>query len=296
MKTSRCGFTLIEILIVISIIALLAAILFPVFGRARENARRASCQSNLKQLALAFAQYTQDYDETTLPVYVQAPGGPFLGHATYSYWPDLIYPYVKSGTGRNGTSAGARGLFACPSTNNLISNANFVNTANPANGDSGDGWTSVRYAYNQSNINDDYIVFDNFTTSYGVRLAKLGHPAETILFSEGTLGSGPFLNGSAPSPADENTTDLQTAYPPANGYGAGYSADRPLARAANPDDATLLLQSLRNGKISETGAVSDVAFTDRTLHKHFDGANYAFADGHVKWLKMTTMRMWTANS
>ena len=58
----RKGFTLIELLVVIAIIALLAAILFPVFARARENARRASCQNNLKQMALGFAQYTSDYD------------------------------------------------------------------------------------------------------------------------------------------------------------------------------------------------------------------------------------------
>jgi prepilin-type N-terminal cleavage/methylation domain-containing protein len=60
----RSGFTLIELLVVIAIIAILAAILFPVFGRAREQARKATCQSNMKQLGLAFAMYLQDWDET----------------------------------------------------------------------------------------------------------------------------------------------------------------------------------------------------------------------------------------
>ena len=80
------GFTLIELLVVIAIIAILAAILFPAFARARENARRATCQSNLKQAGLGFAQYVQDYDET-YPIY-QGQGG--------RGWGMIMQPYMKS--------------------------------------------------------------------------------------------------------------------------------------------------------------------------------------------------------
>src|SRR5579872_2787695 len=68
----RRGFTLIELLVVIAIIAILAAILFPVFARAREQARKASCISNMKQLGLAALMYTQDYDETWPTMYLEA--------------------------------------------------------------------------------------------------------------------------------------------------------------------------------------------------------------------------------
>jgi prepilin-type N-terminal cleavage/methylation domain-containing protein/prepilin-type processing-associated H-X9-DG protein len=92
---AKRGFTLIELLVVIAIIALLAAILFPVFARARENARRTSCQSNLKQIGLGIAQYTQDYDEF-LPV--------SSGLGTGTTWRTYIYSYVKS-----------EQIFVCPS-------------------------------------------------------------------------------------------------------------------------------------------------------------------------------------
>jgi len=85
----RHGFTLIELLVVIAIIAILAAILFPVFARARENARKSTCQSNIKQLALGVLQYAQDYDER-LPRHCYQP-------ASGSYtWVNAVQPYVKN--------------------------------------------------------------------------------------------------------------------------------------------------------------------------------------------------------
>ncbi len=111
----RAAFTLIELLVVIAIIAILAAILFPVFARARENARKSSCQSNLKQIGLGFAQYTQDYDER-YPHSAENPqpllGGWVLGgNNAFSFPTDVsqgaLYPYLKS-----------KQIFICPSDTN----------------------------------------------------------------------------------------------------------------------------------------------------------------------------------
>ena len=103
--TRKRGFTLIELLVVIAIISILAAILFPVFARARENARRASCMSNIKNMGLAFMQYTQDYDErmprtTTCGSATLETGKPAGGACSTGgnlhLWHHSVYPYVKS--------------------------------------------------------------------------------------------------------------------------------------------------------------------------------------------------------
>ena len=90
----RKGFTLIELLVVIAIIAILAAILFPVFSRAREKARQSSCLSNVKQIMMGALMYAQDYDETFVPS---------ESAATYP-WSQLILPYLKN-----------KQIYACPS-------------------------------------------------------------------------------------------------------------------------------------------------------------------------------------
>lgn len=102
------GFTLIELLVVIAIIAILAAILFPVFAQAREKARSASCQSNLKQIGLAVKMYMSDYDEGVVPCYVYTAG---WGN-NILWYPDLLDPYVKNS-----------GIWVCPSRSNFTTGA-----------------------------------------------------------------------------------------------------------------------------------------------------------------------------
>lgn len=101
-RKAQKAFTLIELLVVIAIIAILAAILFPVFARARENARRTSCMSNLKQLGLGAMQYVQDYDEKFYWSYIPdagktPPDGVYwFGDATNWVWPQSLQPYTKN--------------------------------------------------------------------------------------------------------------------------------------------------------------------------------------------------------
>jgi prepilin-type N-terminal cleavage/methylation domain-containing protein/prepilin-type processing-associated H-X9-DG protein len=158
-KSHRRAFTLIELLVVIAIIAILAAILFPVFARARENARRTSCMSNLKQLGLAAMQYTQDYDETYPRTAVNLgppfPDGVDWTSSGYWYWPQLLFPYHRSAQ-----------IWICPS-------GNTANTKTPYSG---------HYGANRG-------VIAHYSDPNGVNLSTIQSPASTFMF----MDAGPYM-------------------------------------------------------------------------------------------------------
>ncbi len=176
-RRSRSGFTLIELLVVIAIIAILAAILFPVFQKVRENARRTSCASNEKQLGLAFTQYTQDADELFPPIR-EAPAG-----ANASCWGQEIYPFVK-----------ATGVFTCPDNPNggqYKANGtgsqylDGISTIDP----NGAPPLPVSYAYNyhiaQSyDQNNKYDGANLVGTGVPIALAAVSSPSNKILLTE----------------------------------------------------------------------------------------------------------------
>ena len=160
----RRGFTLIELLVVIAIIAILAAILFPVFARARENARRSSCQSNLKQIGLGFMQYTQDYDER-LPAAGTASNSTLDDAIVSAGWRGYIsnplMPYIKS-----------QQIWSCPSDPNNNQNQGVSGpVADPR-------FYKVSYGYNYSGTGGGYA---NGMPSCSNSIAAMQRPSQFLL-------------------------------------------------------------------------------------------------------------------
>ena len=158
-KRANSGFTLIELLVVIAIIAILAAILFPVFARARENARRSSCSSNMKQIALGVFQYTQDYDEKMPP-----------RNNGVSGWRVLTQPYLKSSQ-----------LFSCPSNprNNVLGAEN------------GEAAAGIHVSYGAPQLRDNNgnlpagVTSDSaWRVNDGVSIASFDSPSQLLMVGE----------------------------------------------------------------------------------------------------------------
>ena len=177
-RVASKAFTLIELLVVIAIIAILAAILFPVFARARENARKISCLSNLKQIGLGVMQYAQDYDEKYPSI------GNGCGPFTYcAGWQYLVQPYVKSTQ-----------IFKCPSNTNERISYRADGSLPPISNDYlANGADS---SWNYGNAAGARGPFGP-TDSAGEPLADIQAPAQLIMIVEGDIAGKPDDNKEA---------------------------------------------------------------------------------------------------
>jgi prepilin-type processing-associated H-X9-DG protein len=244
-------------LVVIAIIALLAAILFPVFARARENARRASCQSNMKQLGLGMAQYIQDYDGTFPTGFTNDTGKPDYSGIG---WAEKIYPYVKNAQ-----------VYVCPDED---LKAKFDSLA------SGLKFNRVSYGIN-ANFTEP--TTDNNTFSGGKESA-LNMPSKTVMLFEAAM-AGDFLTFPRP-PQDAGFNSHDFGSPAGWGDASGF---RSVAQHASGFAATgrmggCLVTNCPTYTSNVIGTATGQGFYSVT-GRHFDGANFLMADGHVKWLK-----------
>ncbi len=259
-RGSAKAFTLIELLVVIAIIAILAAILFPVFQNVRENARRTTCTSNAKQLGLSIIQYTQDSDETM----VQVSSGNWFGPGRGS-WGAAIEPYLSNAY--SGTSS----IFHCPDNE-----ADYYKqwTGSPTNATADWATKFLDYGMNIDYLQPDPRCDPNQTipTSanqpFGkpVGLGQIEAPAQTVLLAETKpeviLSNGAFYpSDQVDAPAAAGTT-VQACY--LDGWGQ--------------DDAF----ELPDTGVQNTG-------TNTFDPRHNGGGNVVFCDGHVKWMRPSAL-------
>jgi len=243
-KSTRKGFTLIELLVVIAIIAILAAILFPVFAKAREKARQSSCANNMKQLALASAMYVQDFDEkfpagntTNLTPTVMG-----AGVSNLDGWAAQIFPDVKS-----------TGVYGCPD--------DATSPTAPA--------VKISYAMN-ANCTGGVALATFVSTTSSVLLFEVsgitGDPTNA------TSDAGASGNGT-PNPA--NTSEADSSATPFADQGALSSGD--------PAATTGLYETGFLSNVASIAAPNAFDSANGTGGLHSGGANYAYIDSHVKW-------------
>lgn len=274
----RKGFTLIELLVVIAIIAILAAILFPVFAQARDKARSASCLSNLKQVATASLMYVQDYDETIMPARTQADFKSANGAACnrgFSPWVVLIQPYTKNWT-----------MMRCPSQPEdpfdiWGTNASSIPECNWAL------WPSygINWNYLQKTTGDNAGCVENGWCPGGlpnISIAQIKSPAATVFCTDtkavGT-STGWFSSFVVDSPAcnqDYRNNAWYCGTYSNHGWGTGNTVGETNNFAGGKGGGTGLFHARHNG-----------------------GGNVAFCDGHTKWMTPGALAAgtnWTKNS
>jgi prepilin-type N-terminal cleavage/methylation domain-containing protein/prepilin-type processing-associated H-X9-DG protein len=177
MLSQRRGFTLIELLVVIAIIAILAAILFPVFARARENARKSTCQSNLKQIGTANSMYLQDYDQVMPRWILASPAKTGRIYTDYFYWYELLVPYMKNDA-----------VWRCPSDSTP-----YVSTGPPPVDQRLNVSYGMNCAHNTALGNLGRGPFNSGSGNVGHADAAIEDPAGTILCADSeSIGAMPY--------------------------------------------------------------------------------------------------------
>jgi prepilin-type N-terminal cleavage/methylation domain-containing protein/prepilin-type processing-associated H-X9-DG protein len=251
-RRSRAGFTLIELLVVIAIIAILAAILFPVFAQARDKARQTQCLSNLKQVGLGILMYTQDYDETFVPSRISdVPSGANRRLP----WSTQIVPYIKN-----------NGVFACPA--DITRNRSTAGNDNNAS-----SWCPDSVVTVVNNLRKDLttrsmavvagpeegqgaVAAGIMSENWGIAQAGVDKPASTIMVAERFENRG-ICSGSGPHYKGLTSTGDFVLYTTTTG--------------------------VTNGQVVNETAILRFAGATPDRSYHAGGFNNIFVDGHAKW-------------
>ncbi|HEY3397280.1 MAG TPA: prepilin-type N-terminal cleavage/methylation domain-containing protein [Armatimonadota bacterium] len=273
--TGRKGFTLIELLVVIAIIAILAAMLFPVFARARAKAQQSSCLSNEKQIGLGLMMYTSDNDETLPAAYYYVNGA--NSNNGYVQWSGMIMPYVKN-----------QQIFVCPS-HPLKGFAPTCFTTPPVDPPAGQVSLKAGVMDNQAyrlsyTCNELLMPRKKFAAVPQQVVAQntIDDTAGTILIAE----FAPALNcllDSSPTGGDAVKSHRPTSGVALAGGGVfdGETYAGGNLRALTVDEANLAIAAaLLNNAMGQ----HHIAYISPGAHN--DGSNYVYADGHAKWQKL----------